>query len=420
MHELVRQYAGEKLERAGEAEHARDRHAAYYLALAETAASALHGPQQATWLERLEQEPDNLNAALGWFDERAYAEQSWRLAAALYPFWEMRGYQTEAHMRLTKLLIRAKADGTSGARTAAWANLVTSAGLLAVDRDDLANARSLFVESLAIQRERGDTRGSAEAVLGLAQVDVNEGNYAHAEALFEESLALFRAAGDLRGCALSLKGIGRMARDQGDFERADRCFAEGLTLLEQVGDRRGRATLLIAIGEAARLRGDYTRAVALYDECLAQFRALGDTFLIALVLQNAGYVLLNQSDSARAGAYFTEGLVLSRELGSPPWMIVGCLVGLGGVAAARQQPERAARLFGAAIQDNTLSSVMEPADQADTERCIAAARTQLDAATFAAAWAEGQAMTSEQAIGYALEASVADAEQPAPAVATTK
>jgi predicted ATPase/DNA-binding SARP family transcriptional activator len=405
MHELVRQYAREKLEQVGEADRTYARHATYYLALAEMAAAALHGSQQATWLERLEQEPDNLNAALDWFGEREYAEQSWRLAAALYPFWEMRGYQAEAHTRFTKLLTRAEADGTAGARTAAWANLLTSAGLLAVDRGEIAKARSLFVESLAIYRERGDTHGSAEAVFGLAQVDVLKGDYPQAASRFEESLALFRAAGDRRGCALALKGIGRMARDQGDFQRADRCFAEGLALLEQVGDRRGRTTLLIAIAEAARLQADYARAAALYDKCLAEFRALGDTFLIALVLLNAGYVHLNQGDPARADGYFLESLTLWRELGLPPWAIVGCLVGLGGVAAARQQPERAAHLFGAAIQDNTLSSVMEPADQADTECCIAAARAQLDEAIFAAAWAEGQVMTSEQAIAYALQGS---------------
>ena len=90
-------------------------------------------------------------------------------------------------------------------------------------------------------------------------------------------------------------------------------------------------------------------------------------------------------------------------------------MGLGGVAAARQQPERAARLFGAAIEDNTLISVMEPAEQADTERCIAAARAQLDETVFAVAWAEGQAMTLEQAIAYALEGSQID---PAFSIAT--
>jgi hypothetical protein len=79
-------------------------------------------------------------------------------------------------------------------------------------------------------------------------------------------------------------------------------------------------------------------------------------------------------------------------------------VGLAGVAAAEGQPERAARLLGAAqaLIENT-DAVIGPAERIEVERDLSAVRTQVGEATFTSAWAEGRAMTLEQAIAYALE-----------------
>jgi hypothetical protein len=82
---------------------------------------------------------------------------------------------------------------------------------------------------------------------------------------------------------------------------------------------------------------------------------------------------------------------------------VWCLAGLGRVAVAQRQPERAAQLFGTtAALSEVFDPRMDPTDRADYECAVAVTRAQLDAATFAAAWAAGRAITLEQAITGAL------------------
>jgi len=104
MLETIREYAAERFEASGDAETWRRRHAEYYLALAEQAAPELTGPRQASWLERLEWEHDNLRAALSWALERSEAELGLGLAAALARFWELRGHLSEGQEWLERAL----------------------------------------------------------------------------------------------------------------------------------------------------------------------------------------------------------------------------------------------------------------------------------------------------------------------------
>jgi predicted ATPase len=95
MLEPIRQYAGEKLLENGEAADARSRHARFFLTLAENAEPMLAGPQQEPWVKQLEDEHDNLRAALAWVLEREEGERGLRFAGALWRFWYTRGYLSE-------------------------------------------------------------------------------------------------------------------------------------------------------------------------------------------------------------------------------------------------------------------------------------------------------------------------------------
>ena len=94
-----------------------------------------------------------------------------------------------------------------------------------------------------------------------------------------------------------------------------------------------------------------------------------------------------------------------------PWMDVDqaptALEGLAAAAEAHGQTERAARLFGAAEAWREVAGTpLSPVQRAGYEREVAAVRAQLDAARFAAAWAQGRAMSLEQAIAYAVSEDV--------------
>lgn len=135
-----------------EAEGIRQRHAEYFLELAERAAPELIRPDQAVWLQRLDAEHDNFRAALRWLEQSGDADAGWRLGGALWRFWDMRGYLREGRERLEALLAR------SGKRTAARAAALNGAAVLAQQSGDFPAARAWYLESLAISRELDDQR----------------------------------------------------------------------------------------------------------------------------------------------------------------------------------------------------------------------------------------------------------------------
>ena len=102
--ETIRDYALERLEASGEAAAVRDRHAAWFLALAEQGQPRLYQPGSLAWLERLEQEDGNFRAALQWWTERGDVERALRLGTALAVFWLAWGYRAEGRERLLALL----------------------------------------------------------------------------------------------------------------------------------------------------------------------------------------------------------------------------------------------------------------------------------------------------------------------------
>jgi predicted ATPase/DNA-binding XRE family transcriptional regulator len=416
MLETIREYALERLEERGEAEAMRERHLAYYLALAEAAEPHLRGAQQIVWAERLEEEHDNLRAALTWAHEHGAAEGSstagaeaeLRLAGALFWFWDLRDYPSEGRRWLEGALTTTNGS----ASTAARATALFAAGNLATSQSDFVAARARLKESVAIWRELGDTRGFALVlthVTGLGWVTLKEGRIAEARALFAEGVALWRGLSDRWGLAWALFSLSAAVR-RDDPAAARPIAEESIVLFREVGDRIGLVSPLWQLGLIARHQGDHRRAGALVEESLALSRELGSKAMICLALLHLGEVVLEQGEEQRALALFQESLALARPIEYKD-IVAECLVGIGGVAGAVRQPERAARLLSAA--ETLLDTVgllvgVGPEVRADYDRYVVAARAQLDEASFMVAWAEGQAMSLEQVIAYALENEAAE------------
>jgi DNA-binding CsgD family transcriptional regulator/tetratricopeptide (TPR) repeat protein len=283
-------------------------------------------------------------------------------------------------------------------------------------QDDPGLARALFAESLTLQRELGDRWGIAGSLHALGTLAEAQGDDAGAMALFQESLALQCELGDKPDIARTLSDLAYIARRQGDYGQAATLQAESVALWRELGERRELARSLNALGDVARGQGDYARAGALYEESLALFRQLGDVGAGAAVQHNLGYVAGAQGDYARAAACFVESLVQFQERGNL-LSLADCLAGLASVAAGQgpqQLPEaararealRAARLLGAAAALraplDARGVLGEPANQIEWERTVSSVRAQLAPAAFAAAWAEGHALSAEQAVAYAL------------------
>jgi tetratricopeptide (TPR) repeat protein len=227
-------------------------------------------------------------------------------------------------------------------------------------------------------------------------------DFARAMALCQQSLALAREVGDQFSIADALNSCGLVADEdgEGDLDQAQAYYEESLALGRALGHPMAVGTALNNLGEVARFLGEYERAVAYYEECLPLWRQAGHRGGISVCLANLGVALLRTGDMARASACFKEGLPLSHELGdSQKGSAITCLSGLAMIASLQGQPQRAARLIGAAdALVKTLKWPMNPLDASEHDRNVATVRAHVDEATFEAAWEAGRAMSVEQAM----------------------
>ncbi len=261
----IRDFAREQLATMGtnEVSRVRSGHADWSVELAESAEPELTGPDQAAWLSRLDDEIDNLRAALGWLEETGKTEAGLRLAGALWRFWWGRGYLSEGYGWLTRLL--ARADSVD---TAVRAKALDAAGTLLADQGDLAAATHLHEDALAIYRTLGDARGMAWVSHNIGIVARMQGQEDTAEAVFEESLALMRSAGDEHGTSRVLNSLGALAFGRGSYDRATALYEESLAIGRRLRDEQHVLIALANLAEAREYQGDLERASALYEDAL--------------------------------------------------------------------------------------------------------------------------------------------------------
>jgi predicted ATPase/DNA-binding CsgD family transcriptional regulator len=448
----IREYGLECLAAQGEMEATQRAHADYYLALAQQAEKELGGAQQARWLEQLEQEHENLRAALNWFLERGEATLALHLCTAIWWFWSVRGHVSEGRHFLERALA-----GSAGAATVVRAKALNAAGMLALNQDDYdageafcaeslalfrqlsdkpgialtlyrlgllswwkgqyPAARSLEEEALALYRELGDKGGAADPLLILSRLELVQGNYAGARSLAEESLALFREVGDRWGIAYVLLHLARMIFAQGDAARARTLVQECLKISRELGYKEGIAESLSLLGQFALHQGDMTMANSLLAESQLLFGEVGDRRGTARSLCLFANVIAAQGDNARARGLYKESLALLRALGDNEYMAL-CLEGLGAVIATPSNvvaplanARSAVRLWGMAEALREANGIsMLPVYRPDYEHIVAAVRAQLGEKTFAAMWAEGRTMTLE--VGAELDPALLAAPEP--------
>jgi non-specific serine/threonine protein kinase len=356
--ETVRWYGAEKLQSAGEAAEVRQRHRDWFVALAEQAEPELLGPRQRLWLDRLETEHDNLRAAYEWtMTEPGGKREGLRLAAALYYFWLDVGRWSEGHAWLEEGL---RSNGGVGP--------------------------SIRAKALAKAALLGWRAGKDERAIALA----------------EEGLAVCKEVGDRKFGALCLICMDKVASDRGHYEQAKRLAEESLGLCSGLEDTYYTCVALNDLGEVARLQGGYDRAIPLHEQGLAMSRDRGYPVWSANALRHLGMDHLRRGDYGRAVEHFKQSLNLCKEIRNR-WVPMECLHGLASLACVAQHYERSARLFGAATQlRDALGLRSKPGDQECHNRYTATTRAQIGEVAFAVAWAEGRAMTLDQAIDYAL------------------
>jgi len=388
--ETIRQYAREKLAELYETGPIRDRHLSYFLALAEQAEPEVRGPEQLIWFDRLELELDNFRAALEWSLEKGEkgTEAGLQLASSLWWFSFMRNFQDQG--RLLKQALRVSNTSTDPVKRAkalvrmAWVNFYDAAA----SEEGLSLARTLGVagkESVAF------------ALLGKAAWSIYQADHAGGKSLAEESLKLYRELGDLWGMCETLTWLGLVLINMGDHQQAIAPLEESLALARQTQDPNEIAFALWQLGRAAMARKDYPQATKFMTESLAIYKELKLYGGVTFLLSDLGKAAMEQGDDQRAVSHYKEFLSLAWNWGIDRRIAEG--VEQLASAVMDQQPEQAARLWGAAeALRQSSNSELFPYQKPDYDRNLDFLRSHLDGTALAACWAEGRAMNVKQAV----------------------
>ena len=398
MLETIRAYAGERLDRESDAAEIHRRHAEQCLALAERADPALYTRDEADWLPRLDAEVDNLRAALDWSISGGAPEIGLRLAGALARFWVIRGRFGEGLTWVEAALAAAGAEAPIEDRACA---LRVSAHLLegegsAYDRGGLlGEARERAERALELSREAGEPGGIAQALLIACEFEVaGTLPQRRRRKLAEEALTHARRAGDRRLEALALMD---RALAVGAGPGTDE-FDEVEAALRRLGSTRHLLGLYNSAAYNSIKEGRPEAARRALEPAVPIVRSLGDPRPAIFLEGNIGLEALFSGDHERARIAFEKQVRLCAREGEEALAAEG-LGGLAAVAAVEGDPERTARLLGAA---EAIGSVGDADVIERLERdFLAAARERLGDAKWSSAYAAGTALGLHEAADLA-------------------
>ena len=363
----IRQYAALKLTESDETELMASAHLNWCLKLSGEAERAIRvGENHGLWQKRLEQEHDNIRAALEWeAQETTQAEAAMLLASVLWRFWMVRGYSREglAHLRkvmgrdLAKQITRTRVRALNAAgnlannvgdyagavelytqcatdfqqiSTDSWndrslaAEIQMDIGMAARAAGDasksvkaLTQSRLSYEELLAECRQKGDTANIANALVGPGRMATELGDHAAARAYLQESLDLRRATGDPRETCMGLYDLTFVARHEGSYAEVRRLYNEILSIRISVNDQRGVALAYFELGEAARLEGDHAGAMDCYRCGADAFHTLGNQQHAAMCHEGLASSASALGETLMAIKHYSIAAAMRKQTGTP-------------------------------------------------------------------------------------------------------
>src|SRR4029077_10901498 len=355
--EIVREYALERLAELGEADDTRRRHLEHFVAFAEEAEPKLADRDQISWFARLEDEHNNLRAALAFALETGDSVSALRLVVGIRRFWQIHGYLAEGRHALESALAAASEEPSE-----LRANALNMAGILAGEQGEFDAARARFEAALADARASGSTRVISSALVNLGNLAFFGGDLEVARDLYKESIEHFVSLGDTRGQALAKENVGLMALTAGDVPEAVTWLTEALELAREVGDDR-------EIGAASR---------------------------------SLAAAMIELGEGAQATSLPAETLGLARELGEPHGIAV-CLDTFAGLAAMGGEVDGPATWCGASdAARDSIAAKRQPDSQILYDRWLARTLAHLDTNAYSMHYESGRALTLDEACALAI------------------
>jgi predicted ATPase/Tfp pilus assembly protein PilF len=261
-------------------------------ALAETTDDALPtSDDPAVLIDRLEDEHDNIRAALAWALAAGETVPALRLTSALRPFWEVRGHLGEGARWLEDGLRLAPQS-----RTAAYWKAVGVSGTLAFHSGNYDRARERFAQMLEIVLALDDADGIARAYSDLGTVAAAVEDLDRASELLGESADRFRAIGEHRRLAIVLGNLGHVAAQRGDYETAIEVTREALEIQEGFGDKQHASVSLLNLGTSSLEAGDTAGALEWLRRCVSVALELRYKEVLAYVLASLVRIRVAEGD----------------------------------------------------------------------------------------------------------------------------
>lgn len=433
-HEMVRQYAYQKLLEAGEDATLRDRHLAYFVKLLEQAEPELYRSNQIIWFNNLDNELDNLRMALEWALARN-VESGLRIAILPWRFWQRRNYVHEIGNRLGQLLkYYSQQDSLRAQALAVHANYIFLGG-------NLAGGRKIAEQGLELARSIGDQPSEALCLLFLGRIITFQGNTDEGISVIEQSLPIYRRLGDKIGQATATGWMGIYRYGSADSKRL---VLEALEFHRRFGNLYDIALCMSSLAYLAIYEEDASSSAAKLENARTHLHELGAQCDEGDVLSNLGILAYRQCEYQQAHLYFEQALTHYEKAGILDWggwwayaRMAFTLLQEGEIAKAREkfemilqkfhqddnvigvvytlegfaslhlnqgQPERASRLIGwTDFTRDKIGSHRPPMEQADIDKWIAACLALIGESVFSDAYDDGKKMSTAEAVTYALE-----------------
>ncbi len=326
LHEVLRQYAGERLaEDPDLATAARDRHARYYSDLMSNAETRLKGVEQADTLKLIDAERSNLRVAWEWLVSRRQFASIGSALDGVGLFYALRqlpapGLQL---MDMAQAALQSELEGQVDADILMGRILGRKARFMLMLGQPVQAQASLAAADALLARHQAQHQLAFSLDI-KGRIANMAGNFREASRLYQRSLEEAQRTGDRYGEATARNRLAGIAFDVGDFLAARRGFAASLEIRRSLHDWEGVARELGNLGEVACETGDFQRAQDHMEESFALYRELGVEHLPAR-LEGLGRLALRQGDLAEAHRRLIECRQVAQERGG---YIVGAIASL--------------------------------------------------------------------------------------------
>ncbi len=400
MLEIIRAFAFEQLTESGEADLMRDRHLAHFVRRAEQWTGGLASTRRDARLAQLDREYANFRAALGWAAESGQREPGLRLVAALWHYWDWRGFHAEgARWRDRILAIEGESD------PALLSGALYAGSAIAFMQANYARSMELAEACLATAEASGDNAVIARALVALGNSTYDQGQIDRSEEIYTRSLDMSRQAGVDRSLQVSLVNLGYVYYQQSRFDEAYTLFEEAVALESRTGQSAGAAWARVGRAQTdyrlGRLETAESQLVTLIERQRAE-----DTGQLAAALTACAALLRAQGRHAEAEPMAREAIA-NRVARDERALLTDSLSELAALAICVGATSAGVTLAGSiAAQRSRLGYGLPDQERIVHQRLVESARTSLGERAFEQAWSRGDRMTIAEAIVFANELSL--------------